>query len=181
MGKSKSKGCLLITNDLLAAGYLEHISLIKGPLRYWRRTFYYWVKTHYKNISDDEINVYLSKYLDDFFGALKDSGKPYKTDGNLKFQIILAKVRNASHIPEETESEIMLSGEKQYGFLSTPNGIVSLSDLPTSGAVTLLPHTQDFWTHRALANLIDLEKDCPIFKSFLRGILPDEADQKLVQ
>jgi putative DNA primase/helicase len=178
---SSKKKKIIITNHYLAHVTSLYIMELMGPLRYWRRQYHYWVRSHYKKISDDEITVYMSHALNKKIRELEAEGFTYEFSKKFSFNAAFLLIKPICHISEEIELNTHITNVNLSLFLPTKSGVIDFSRLADSGPLSLMSFSQDFWTTRSIPHEIPDLYCAPTFDSFLIRILPDPVDRLIVQ
>jgi putative DNA primase/helicase len=171
-----------INSEHLANVFISTFRSKKGKLRYYRRQWFYWNGKQYVPVTDDDMRCYFSNIISEYFADLKGSKTPYiKDQDTILAESVLDRARAITHIPAEIETETFLN-KPELGnmFLSTGSGILNISKVPFAPEL-ILPLTPEFFNLRAVPHQIAWKAQPNTFLAFLKEILPDEDDQKLVQ
>lgn len=171
------KGEVTLYVDDFVGYFLTTFTQHKGIPRYHRETYYFWTGTEYKVISDNEFKVYVGKSIAGLIGSYD-----IKPKVKMKFETLLKRIQQDIHIPEEVEYETDLTNNEAMGPIAAfKNGVLSFVKENGVYGYKFLKHSPDFFTTRSIPHSLGKTSTAPAFQEFLKQILPDEMDQKLVQ
>jgi putative DNA primase/helicase len=143
-------------------------------LRHYRGGFYLWAGTHYRHLSEAELEHKLYTFLNDALVPQGNNLAPYNPNKNKVAEVAHALRRSDLLVPEEWEAPFWL-GTVQYkpagGLIACGNGILDVKRR------TLQPHDPLFFTPNALP--FDYDANAPEperFLQLLREIWPQDAD-----
>jgi putative DNA primase/helicase len=157
---------------LWAEGYLHGNDF---HIKYYRRDFYVYEGTHYKEIHKENLLVEILAFLQDQKALA--SKATTSTARN-----ILMNIAAIVKVPDEIETPCFLSATQRNGgrLISFQNGILDL-DSYMMGKIFLMKHTPDFFSFNSLPFSYKSKAKCPTWRNFLDEVLPDPNLQMIVQ